>query len=208
MHLFIYSRNSAMPSLGLERFTRTIYIGRSGPPGSRILSTVGRKIRYRFPSSKLSTRHVWEVTPYGIRGRSDSRLMLETSGLVLCARRHVHSIYVWTVCIYTIGLRCVDISTDAPRTLNFNCSLSRLFSQRESQVFILLPLLQKFETNAFSAWGMIDNDSLYLEEFFARNQILSIIRVARVRNDGSLLIQLYVNFIEESKVVQLASSGD
>lgn len=45
--------------------------------GSRISSTVGRKIRYRFPSSKLSTRYVWEgrqETPYGQRGTQPASL--------------------------------------------------------------------------------------------------------------------------------------
>lgn len=41
--------------------------------------------------------------------------------------------------------------------------------------------------------------------FSLSNRILSIIRA--VRNGGSLLIQLYVNLIEESKVVQLATWG-
>lgn len=82
-----------MPSLGLERFTRIIYIDRSGASGSRILSTAGRKIRYRFPSSKLSTRHVWEVTPYGIRERAAAHRRLTSelrgSALYVCVRVHV-----------------------------------------------------------------------------------------------------------------------
>lgn len=58
--------------------------------GSRISSTVGRKIRYRFPSSKLSTRYVWEgrqETPYGQRGTQPASLAyvswLETLGAAL-----------------------------------------------------------------------------------------------------------------------------
>lgn len=71
--------------------------------GSRILSTAGRKIRYRFPSSKLSTRHVWEVTrrtPYGIRERRRISAVLRRKlrGPALCAIRVrvTHALPTWT----------------------------------------------------------------------------------------------------------------
>lgn len=71
-------------SRGERRFTRTIYIGQSRAGGSRILSTVGRKIRYRFPSSKLSTPAC--VGGNAIRHTENSSVRLRNFGrsLELC----------------------------------------------------------------------------------------------------------------------------
>lgn len=63
---------------GKEEDLHRLFISGKGGEGSRISSTVGRKIRYRFPSSKLSTRYVWEGrqgTPYGIRGTRPASLV-------------------------------------------------------------------------------------------------------------------------------------
>lgn len=63
---------------GKEEDLHRLFISGKGGEGSRISSTVGHKIRYRFPSSKLSTRYVWEGrqgTPYGIRGTRPASLV-------------------------------------------------------------------------------------------------------------------------------------
>lgn len=55
------------PTAGRKEDLQGPFVSGSRPAGSRILSTAGRKIRYRFPSSKLSTRHVWVATQNAIR---------------------------------------------------------------------------------------------------------------------------------------------
>lgn len=105
MHLFIGAAARRCPSASDWKDLRGPFISAAlEAGGSRILSTAGRKIRYRFPSSKLSTRHVWEVTrgtPYGIRERGGSPAVLrsETSGpgLVCAHTRYVpalHTLYL------------------------------------------------------------------------------------------------------------------
>lgn len=73
------------------------FISGSRAGGSRILSTAGRKIRYRFPSSKLSTRHVWEATQNAIRHtrtapasyvRNFGRSLVCTARVILTTRTH------------------------------------------------------------------------------------------------------------------------
>lgn len=99
MHLFIcaastISREPRIGKIYADHLYRPL-----GAGGSRILSTAGRKIRYRFPSSKLSTRHVWEVTR-GTRHTvyENAVLRWKLRGLALRVReiRYIHEriIYV------------------------------------------------------------------------------------------------------------------
>lgn len=141
--------------------------------GSRILSTAGRKIRYRFPSSKLSTRHVWEVNARDAIRHTGTRrisavLRRELRGprSVVCAcdtRPRLHTLYLretYSPCATGSKARgrfrrCAELKTQ----LN---SLSREPSFHIATVRHPLPLLLE-ASYAFRK----QDDILYRGGFFA-----------------------------------------
>lgn len=190
--------------------------------GSRILSTAGRKIRYRFPSSKLSTRHVWEVTrgrhtAYESRGGSPASYggNFGAQPCVRCARVVRDLPTYLSACL----LACLPACPPARLSIYLRVCTHRtpcavvLKARGHSRTISQAP-------NRFRAHRRLTGLTLFSRPTVRSERAISWYRAFKSEmayllldqsassSGSSLLIQPCTNPIDESKVVQLVERAE